>query len=175
MNAGKSGERLYRWILRSYPAAFRDRFGEELLQVCRAAEADGSRSRFRLSVSLLAGGVHERWLNLPMSELVCWLTALTLGVMIALLDQRATEPQPAALMLILAAFALTLWRPHGSWGRAMVLGAGLPVLGLVTAWLRPHAPGLPEPNAFAGVIALIPALLGAAAGRTLRWMIAQAG
>jgi hypothetical protein len=119
--------------------------------------------------------MRERWHNLTVSELLSWLTALGLGVMIAFMDQHATEPQPAALMLILAAFALTLWRPRGSWGRAMVLGAGIPVLGLVTAWLRPHAPGLPEPNAFAGAIALIPALLGAAGGRVLRWLMAQAG
>lgn len=175
MNAGKSGERLYRWTLRSYPAAFRDRFGEELLQVCRAAEADGSRSQFRLSVSLLAGGVRERWLSLQAGEVMCWLTALMLGVLIALMDRRATEPQPAALALILAAFGLTLWRPRGSWGRALVLGGGIPVLALISAWLHTHAAGLPEPNAFAGAIALIPALLGAAGGRLLRWMIAQVG
>lgn len=175
MTAGKAGDRLYRWMLRSYPTAFRERFGEELLQVCRAAAADGSRSRLRLSISLLTGGMRERRLNLPVSGLLCWLTALSLAVMIALMDQQATEPQPAALMLILAALALTLWRPRGSWGRAFLLGAGIPVLGWVSVWLRPRAPGLPEPNAFAGAIALIPALLGAAGGRMLRWLMAQAG
>ncbi len=92
--------------------------------------------------------------------------AALLGGAIALLDRGQEEVQPAALLLLVCSFALALARPRDAWAYALLVGAGVPVLDLVT-----RAQGIPPPwpsQPGSSLVALIPAFIGAGAGALLR-------
>jgi hypothetical protein len=103
------------------------------------------------------------------TRLFTLLAALVTGIAVAILDRGASEVQPAVLLLFASALAFAWFRPAEAWLSALLLGAGVPGLDLVSRILG-------APPAFASVpgsslLAFAPALFGAAAGSGLRRML----
>ena len=101
-----------------------------------------------------------------------WLRPLALaaaggvGIGIAMLDRAQDEIQPAVLMLFVAAFAFACWRPRDAWAYALLLGAGVPGLDLVSR--LQGAPQIPNSAPGSTMLAFLPAALGAASGAIAR-------
>ncbi len=104
---------------------------------------------------------HHPWLRL-----LALVAAAGVGIGIATLDRGQDEIQPAVLMLFVAAFAFACGRPRDAWAYALLLGAGVPGLELVS-----RLQGVPPiPNSVPGstVLAFLPAAFGALAGAFAR-------
>jgi hypothetical protein len=91
-----------------------------------------------------------------------FLLAALLGAGIGLFDHAQSEVQPAVILLLGCAFAFAFVRPRDAWASGLILGAGVPIVDLVSralgqpaAW--PSAPG-------SSVLAFVPALLGTGLG-----------
>ena len=90
--------------------------------------------------------------------------ALGAGSLATWIDSHATEPQPAAGIILVAAGLLGLLRPGKAWLWALILGVSLFVGDSLFPALRLQPISPPEPGPYATLIALIPAFIGAYAG-----------
>ena len=97
-----------------------------------------------------------------------WLRPLALvvaggfGIGVAMLDRSQSEVQPAVVLLLAAAFVLSWFRPGDAPGYALLLGAGVPGLDLLT-----RLQGIPpvfDSQAGSSLLAFLPAAAGALAG-----------
>lgn len=100
-----------------------------------------------------------------------WLLTLALGIMIGLLDMRATEVQGTVLLILVASVLPGFARPRWAWLWAITIALCLPLVYL-SASLFGYSLHNVKPNVFATLIALIPAFLGAYGGVLLRYMVA---
>jgi hypothetical protein len=90
--------------------------------------------------------------------------ALGAGGLAIWIDSHATEPQPAAGTILIAAGLLGLLRPGLAWLWALILGVSLFAGYSLFPALRLQPSSPPEPGPYAALIALIPAFIGAYAG-----------
>ena len=95
------------------------------------------------------------WIILPL----CAITAALIGW----IDFHATEVQPAVLLLLVCGAAIAWLQPRYAWIVALMLGLSIVVTYFVgeALGLSPAAPMTPK---YGGLVALIPASVGAAAG-----------
>ena len=98
--------------------------------------------------------------------------ALICGVVISFIDSRNAEVQVAALLIIVTTFIFGTLHARQAWVYAFIIGLSifafhmaLRITGLFTGvWLGPI-------NGLIGLIALIPAFIGAYCGAGLRWVL----
>lgn len=88
------------------------------------------------------------------------------GPLIGVLDFRATEVQPAVLMLLLFSAAIAYLQPRYAWIVALMLGLSIVETHFVAEVLG-KVPATPSTSRVAALLALIPASVGAAIGGTL--------
>ena len=100
--------------------------------------------------------------TVPVAALLC-------GIAIAIVDRAQSEVQPAVLLLFASAAAFAWFRPQDAWLHALLLGAGIPGLELVTRLAG--APPAPDAVPGSSVLAFVPAAIGAGAGSLLRRML----
>ena len=130
-------------LLRWYPRAWRERYGEELLVLIQDMLDEG-RPTWRLRLGVISGGLrergHEAWQAVraaidPRSESGLWPKMLVAGTIVALLPENLSEsPSPArgwyaaaAFDAMLAAVALT---------GAVVVAGGLAALPALVRFLQ---------------------------------------
>jgi len=105
---------------------------------------------------------------------LCTALALAGGLIAGLIDFNATEPQPAALLVLIFAGILGLIQPRNAWRWAIIVALGLPLAHLSLRQLgwQPRDPV--SPGEYATLIALIPAFIGAYGGVLVRRVIQTA-
>src|SRR5579859_6078070 len=129
-------------LLRWYPRAWRERYGEELLALIQDTLEDG-RPTWRLRLGVIRGGLRERGYQARQASTAAvkqlggglWLEMLIAGAIVANLPQNLSEspspargwPTAAAFDAVLAAIALT---------GAVVLACGLTALPALVRFLR---------------------------------------
>ncbi len=109
-------------------------------------------------------------LFLPLAAILLWLRptlwmhlfTLFLGIVVGLIDLRNSEPQFAALLLLVFGLFAGFAQPRRAWLWALLLGLWVPILALVTYTL--HLSNATSTEAVSSIIALIPAFVGAYAG-----------
>ncbi len=177
--------RIYRVLLRAYPARFRALRGDEMVQVfgdcCRQAWRRGRLAglarlwRHALG-DLLTSAARERWVDLcaengmKLKTVLVLAIALMLAALAGWVDVHNTDVQPAVACLLAFSFGLALARPRLWWLWALLVGLSIPVAHLIVCWVGFT---LTYPvDGFAGTfIALLPATIGAAAGGGVRWIL----
>jgi len=108
------------------------------------------------------------------STLICALLALAGGIVIGAIDFNATEPQPAALLVLILAGLLGFAQPRNAWRWAVLATLGLPLAYVSLRQLGWQSRDPVSPGEYATLIALIPALVGAYGGVLLRRVIQAA-
>ncbi len=108
------------------------------------------------------------------STVLCTALALAGGLIAGLIDFNTTEPQPAALLVLIFAGILGLIQPRDAWRWAIIVALGLPLAHLSLRQLgwQPRDPV--SPGEYATLIALIPAFIGAYGGVLVRRVIQTA-
>lgn len=99
---------------------------------------------------------------------LCTTLALLGGLFAGTLDFNATEPQPAALLVLIFAGILGYFQPRTAWRWAILVVLGLPLAHLTLRQLgfQPRDPV--SPSEYATLIALIPGFIGAYGGVLVR-------
>lgn len=107
--------RLYRWMLRLYPAAFRAEYGDEMAQVfedlCRDA---GLRAGRRGLIGVWLRASADLWMsawNERMAEMNSYASRTTVAGSVLLL------PTTAFLLVMFSHFVLGMQQPYGAWDR----------------------------------------------------------
>jgi hypothetical protein len=167
--------RLYQMLLFVYPAAFRQQFGSEMVQVfrvaCRHSVARGSRSLVHFWVEaladLVASGSAERLAEMrPRSgqhRPYLYVGALILSLVTGYVHLCADADALAIVLLLGGAFGFGLACPVAAWRWALILGMGIPAALLVGHGLEVRA--VPHRDTDLPVLApLVPALLGVYTG-----------
>jgi hypothetical protein len=187
--------RLYRAALLAYPAGFRRRWGQQMVETFRDGSRDAARggpgtlARFwlRAGGDLLGNAVLERCATWRRSGAVNR-GALVVGVLtlagagaFCWLCLHTDETGILACSVMLLGGLLGLARPRQAWLAALLLGLAAPgaqVLGHLFSWPVPYPNGpVPNPGHWGDVagacVALIFSTVGAAAGAFCGWLIVQ--
>jgi len=104
-------------------------------------------------------------------DVVCVTVALIGGFLAGAVDFNNNEPQAAVLVIIFFAGLLGFAQPRKAWRWALIVGLGVPIVGLIATALGYSAKSVPEPGWYASLIALIPAFISTYCGVLLRKMI----
>jgi hypothetical protein len=104
------------------------------------------------------------------STAVCALLALVGGLFAGVIDSNATEPQPAALLVLIFAGLLGFAQPRNAWRWAIIVTLGLPLAQVSLRLLGAQPRDPVSPGEYATLIALIPAFIGAYGGVLIRRM-----
>jgi hypothetical protein len=157
-------------LLRLYPRHWRERYGEEYALILRATPPGPG-----TVLDVVRGALDAHVREARPGPVVRWALLVLCAAVVGWLDFHATDDvQPAAAALLVFGFGFGLHRPARAWLCALVLFAAVPV---AEAW---HAvargPVLPwqVPSVYESAIALLPALLGAAAGAAVGWTVRRA-
>jgi len=107
----------------------------------------------------------------PSRTVPLWLLvpgALALAALVGWLDFHSDEVQPAVLLILVITAALSFAAPTKAWLWALIMGLSVEATYLValSAGLVPRAPMTPVAG---GLLALIPAAIGAASGVGVRF------
>jgi hypothetical protein len=109
-------------------------------------------------------------------QIAPYLLALALGLVIGWIDIHQSEVQVAAFLMLVCGALLGGCQQRGAWLSGILLGSGIVLFHLIRVAL-----GLgslqngPQPNVFAGFLALIPALIGVAVGVGARALFGRPG
>jgi hypothetical protein len=109
-------------------------------------------------------------LALPVAAIILWrkpglwlhLWTLFVGVLVGLMDVKATEVQMTALLLIAFGFFAGFNQPRRAWRWALLLGVWVPIFAFIAMGVGLTRFRVQEQ--FGSLIALIPAFLGTYAG-----------
>lgn len=104
------------------------------------------------------------------SAIPAWLLtgiAIILSASVGWLDFHATEVQPAVLLLLVITGALSFAAPNNAWLWALIMGLSVEGTYLVASAMG-MTPRDPMTPAAGGLLALIPAAIGAACGAGAR-------
>src|SRR5262249_39577127 len=94
-------------------------------------------------------------------KLVPYLLALALGLVIGWIDIHQSEVQVAAFLMLVCGALLGGCQQKGAWLSGILLGSGIVLFHVIRVALGLASPqNGPQPNVFAGFLALIPALIG---------------
>lgn len=172
---------LFRVSLLLYPRAFRVAYGREMRQAFEdglreAALRNGRLAALGIALRYLSdvpfSSVREHWSAADRTAAALWLIAVPLGLFVGYVDSRNNEVQAAVLLIGVFSFLFGLVVPRRAWRWALAVGGSIPAYYLGGQILGVHLPPM-EPNDWASLIALVPALLGAYAGSFVRWMGAE--
>ena len=170
--------KIYRLLLRAYPAAFRREYGAPMLQHFAdcyrlARQESAPLARWRFWYASLADLAHaaliERLAEARAARAWLWPLALALGLGIGYVDYTATEVQATLLVLLPVAFAFGLALPRQAWRWALVLGLSIPLAHIIGHAFNLHPPY--HDMVIASLLALIPSFLAAYSGVLFRWMV----
>jgi hypothetical protein len=146
------------WLL---PSEFRSQFGSQLEADFEQGLAEGRPTLGFLASALwdvLKRGLAERISTVRSGSVAVLLSCLATGLVIGNADSQAAEPQGTVIVLMLAAGLIgAIWRRQAL-PFVVALALGVPVMDSVIAMERGR--GLSGP----GFFALVPALIGLAAG-----------
>jgi hypothetical protein len=106
--------------------------------------------------------------NLQRTTVICAGLALLGGLIIGVIDFNATEPQPAALMVLVFAGILGFSQPRNAWRWAIIVALGLPLAQLLLLQFGFHPRDPVGPGVYGTLIALIPSFIGAYGGVLIR-------
>ena len=98
--------------------------------------------------------------------------ALICGVVISFIDSRSDAVQVAALLVAVTTFIFGTLHARQAWVYALIIGLSIIVFHTITSiagWTASNSTD--TVHAFAGLIALIPAFIGAYCGAGLRWVL----
>ena len=111
-----------------------------------------------------------------MKRAVPWAVLVACDAVTGWMNFHATDDvQEVAAALFLTGCGFGLYRPGRAWLYAILLFLAIPLSGAYADSVG-HHPGLVKPEPlYQSVIALIPALMGAYAGVTARWMQRRSG
>ncbi len=112
--------------------------------------------------------------TLQRTTVICAILALAAGLLAGAVDFNATEPQPAALMVLAFAGLLGFSQPRNAWRWAIIVALGLPLAHLTLRQLGFQSRDPVSPGEYATLIALIPAFIGAYGGVLIRRAIQTA-
>ena len=101
-------------------------------------------------------------------DVVCVIVALIGGFVAGAVDFNNNEPQAAVLVIIFFAGLLGFAQPRKAWRWALIVGLGVPIVGLIATALGYSAKSVPEPGWYASLIALVPAFFSTYCGVLLR-------
>ena len=101
-------------------------------------------------------------------DMACVIVALVGGLVAGAVDFNNNEPQAAVLVIIFFAGLLGFAQPRKAWRWALIVGLGVPIVGLIATALGYSAKSVPEPGWYASLIALIPAFFSTYCGVLLR-------
>jgi len=107
---------------------------------------------------------------------LCALLAAICGAVIGVLDfssSASSDVQPVVILILLFSGFFGLVRPRRAWLWALLVGGGVPVAHLAGPALGMTAEYPVEPGRWITLLALVPALLGAAAGAAVGWIVAR--
>ena len=104
-------------------------------------------------------------------RLVLPFIALLAGLLIGVIDLRATEVVVAVGLILVATLALAVASPRQAWLTGLLVGLGIPLLYLMALafGIRPVDP--PRPNLLPTLPALIPASVGAGLGALIGFLL----
>lgn len=174
-------DRLYRLLLRLYPAAFYAEFAVPMAQLFHDQLRDASRGGalalwifwLRTLADLLVTVVREHLeRNDIMRRTVLMAAALLVGLGIGWIDIHNDEIWAGLLLLLSATFLFGFVEPRTAWRSGLLIGLGLPLMHLLAVPLNivaPCAPGdvCPTPSlggALKMLLVLVPALVGSYVG-----------
>lgn len=107
-----------------------------------------------------------------MRQPIYLLQALICGTVISFIDSRSSEVQVAALLVAITTFIFGMLHARRAWVYALIIGFSIiafHVVAHITGWITPSGPA--AINNFVGLVALIPAFIGAYSGAGLRWVL----
>ncbi|MCU7495974.1 MAG: hypothetical protein HF314_17065 [Ignavibacteria bacterium] len=109
------------------------------------------------------------------STFIFVLASLLFGAVSGFVDIKASEVQPAALLIIIFTCFLGFIQPRNAWLSALITGSSILAAHLISPFwgLYPDYPV--EPSVWATTIALIPAFLGAYIGAAAGWALTGSG
>ncbi len=99
---------------------------------------------------------------------LCAGAAMAVGIFAGLVDFHNNEPQAAAGVLLALGSLLGFARPHRAWRWGAITALGIPGVYLAGRALGYKPVGWPQPNIFASLLALIPAMIGVYGGVIVR-------
>ena len=183
--AVRAGVWLYRGLLRLYPTAYRQRYGDEMAQTWRdmalAAQArhglqdrHGHRALLRVWIAAVA----DLLISIPTEYVSVWrerrimsrkslgvlILALALSALTGYVNVTASEVQAPMLCILLFSFVTGLLQPRGAWRWAALIGLSIPASTFVG--LAINFPFVDAPPRFpiTLVVLVVPALIAAYLG-----------
>lgn len=99
-----------------------------------------------------------------------FLVAILGSALAGLVSVKTTEVQPAVLVITVVCMALGFALPRIAWLWAMIVGLGVFAGYVVCNLIHYTVKAPPEPNIYASLIALVPALITAYIGAGARWL-----
>lgn len=98
--------------------------------------------------------------------------ALICGAIISFIDSRSDAVQAAALLILATTFIFGLLHARRAWAYALIIGLSIVAMETLTTLTGWPAHIGPQPTfAYSGLIALLPAFIGAYSGAGLRWVL----
>lgn len=175
---------LYRFALRAYPPGFRRRYHGEMARVfdegLQAARPTGLRAVVRYCVKIagdgMAGAMRERLAVLNRFSAGMNALAIVAGGFASYVDFHATEVQAPLLVLIAVNLLLGVAALRGTWRRALMVAALLPVIHLAAYAFGEEVSARGHPCLSRLMMfgpALVASFLGAYAGVFFRWVVGE--
>ena len=182
-----TSDRLFRLLLRLYPAGHRAEYSEAMAQhfrdVCRDAyRQNGRRGLIRMWIKVagdtLKNAPLEQWMAIRTGGFMRNKTFFMIGLallgalLVGTIDSHASEVQATLMVMLPITFILGFLDPKRAvlWG--LIVGLSVPVGYLWLLATGQHYTD-PPPNGFTTLIALVPALIGTFSGVVLRKIIGQ--
>ncbi|MFN8376030.1 MAG: hypothetical protein U0694_24545 [Anaerolineae bacterium] len=171
--------KVYRVLLRLYPAEHREAFGAAMAQTFGDMLRDaygqrGARGVLRLWLETLSdtlqnaviehGSVLQERLAMSRRSLMVLGLALLLAVVTGYVDITADEVQAPMLCILLFSFMLGLLQPKGAWRWALLIGLSIPAATFVGLAINFNFVDAPPRYPITLAVLVIPALVAAYLG-----------
>lgn len=180
-------ERIYRLMLRLYPAQHRAEYGEAMLQHFRdlSREADAQRSKcgflymwIHLMRDTATNAPVEQWIEIraggPMRSKTTIMTMLAVlgALFVGYIDSHTSEVQATLMVMLPITFILGFIEPKRAALWVLIIGLSVPLSYLFVLATGQHYTD-PPPNGFTTLIALVPAFVGTFSGVIFRMIVSQ--
>ena len=130
--------------------------------------ARDSQSKLTTNPTLKSMQITNPQKNEPLYDWPCAGAALAVGFFAGLIDFHSHEPQAAAGVLLVLGSLLGFARPTRMWRWGVIIALGIPAVYLAGRAMGYTAASWPQPNIFASLLALIPAMIGVYGGAIVR-------
>jgi hypothetical protein len=102
--------------------------------------------------------------------LIAWLVAVMGSALAGLVAVKTTEVMPPVFVIAVVCVALGFATPRFAWLSALLVGSGVFASYAVAGLIGYHPKAPPEPNIYASLIAILPAIFFAYVGAGARWL-----